>query len=69
MAKSEPSCQVLAVAMEVQGDLSRLAASMHRLRRAMRRCTRCADQNCPLMQELSTAIRNALFELTEEWDL
>lgn len=66
---NEPPCGVLTAAMEVQGDLSKLATSMRRLRRALRQCARCPEKNCPLIQELSFAISNTLYELTEDLDL
>lgn len=69
MANHEPACPVIAAALKVQGDLDELAASMQRLRRAVRKCANCPQKDCPLLLELSTAISNALMELTETWNV
>lgn len=69
MANHEPACPVIAAALKVQGDLNELSASMHQLRRALRKCATCPEKECPLLQALSTAISNALVTLTEAWDV
>jgi hypothetical protein len=66
---SEAACRVIASALKEQADLAELSISLRRLRRALRLCATCPDKHCPLMQELSTAITNALMELSEEWNL
>lgn len=44
--------------------------TMRRIRRQLLKCPGCPDfDNCPTLEELNTAIKTAISEITEEWQL
>ena len=68
---SEPApCPVLTDTTIVLLNVRQLARSIRRLRRSMRTCTGCVDQDtCPVLSEFNEKFQLALTEVVEEWGI
>lgn len=64
-------CPVLAAQQHIQHLSHDMALALKKLRSDLMYCDTCslAPEECPLRQELSSAVHTAIQEITEEWNL
>lgn len=63
-------CPVLTETTLVLLNARQLARSVRRLRRSMKTCNNCVDQDtCPVLSEFNEKFTTALTEVMEEWGI